>query len=289
MVGQYVMTQHNCQGRAVAEDSVGLAAYTMDSHNIQRYVDGEGHVRNEGDVQVGGFVPYAISYGSLVPKEAECQNLFVPVCLSATHISYGSIRMEPVFMVLGQSSATAAVLAIDGNTSVQDVDYAKLKERLLADKQVLEWTGPRPTPSLDPKKLPGIVLDDDQAAKKGDWTKSSSIGGYVGTQYLHDDNKTKGGLEAVYKFTLEKPGLYEVRIAYTPNANRATNVPVTIVHAKGQSTVSVNQKNPPAIDKALHPLGRFTFEKEAIVTIGNAGTDGYVIADAVQLVMPEIK
>ncbi|HEX5102308.1 MAG TPA: FAD-dependent oxidoreductase, partial [Pirellulaceae bacterium] len=94
MVGGYVMTQHNCQGRVTAEDSVGLAAYTVDSHNIQRYVDANGHVRNEGDVQVGGFPPYPISYRSLVPKEAECTNLFVPVCLSATHISYGSIRME---------------------------------------------------------------------------------------------------------------------------------------------------------------------------------------------------
>ena len=104
LVSNYVMTQHNCQGRAVADDAVGLAAYTMDSHNVQRYVDSQGQVRNEGDVQVGGFSPYAISYRSIVPKESECQNLFVPVCLAATHIAYGSIRMEPVFMVLGQSS-----------------------------------------------------------------------------------------------------------------------------------------------------------------------------------------
>src|ERR1044072_2642846 len=112
MVSDYVMTQHNCQGRAVAEDSIGLAAYTMDSHNVQRYVDEKGQVRNEGDVQVGGFSPYAISYRSIVPRERECENLFVPICLAATHIAYGSIRMEPVFMVLGQSSATAAILAI---------------------------------------------------------------------------------------------------------------------------------------------------------------------------------
>jgi hypothetical protein len=175
MVGSYVMTQHNCQGRVTAEDSVGLAAYTMDSHNIQRYVDAEGHVRNEGDVQVGGFPPYSISYSSLVPKESECTNLFVPVCLSATHISYGSIRMEPVFMVLGQSSATAAALAIDAEVDVQKVDYAKLRERLLADKQVLDWTGPRPTPPIDPRKLPGIVHDDEQAEKRGEWSKSNSI------------------------------------------------------------------------------------------------------------------
>ena len=139
MIGAYVMTQHNCQGGTTAADPVGLAAYTMDSHNVQRYVK-DGKAINEGDVQVGGFPPYPISYRALVPPETECENLLVPVCLSATHIAYGSIRMEPVFMVLGQSAATAAALAIDGQSSVQRVDFARLKERLLADKQVLAWT-----------------------------------------------------------------------------------------------------------------------------------------------------
>jgi len=138
MVGEQVMTQHHCQGRERVDDSIGLAAYTMDSHNTQRYVNAEGFVRNEGDVQVGGFPPYAISYRAIVPKRNECQNLLVPVCLSASHIAYGSIRMEPVFMVLGQSAATAAVIAIDDQVPVQSVDYAKLEKRLLADHQVLE-------------------------------------------------------------------------------------------------------------------------------------------------------
>ena len=111
----------------------------MDSHNVQRYVDAEGHARNEGDVQVGGFPPYPISYRSIVPKAAECTNLLVPVCLSASHIAYGSIRMEPVFMVLGQSAATAAVQAIEKDCDVQAVDYAGLRERLLKDKQILAW------------------------------------------------------------------------------------------------------------------------------------------------------
>jgi hypothetical protein len=139
LVGGYVMIEQNCRGKRTAEDSVGLAAYTMDSHNVQRYVTKDGDVRNEGDVQVGGFPPYPIAYRSIVPKEEQCTNLLVPVCLSASHISYGSIRMEPVFMVLGQSAATAAVLAIDGQVAVQKVDYAKLRERLLQDKQVLDW------------------------------------------------------------------------------------------------------------------------------------------------------
>lgn len=138
MIGAYVMTQLSCQGKTKIDNSIGMGAYTMDSHHVQRYVNNDGHVRNEGDVEVGGFGPYPIAYGSIVPKRGECANLLVPVCLSATHMAYGSIRMEPVFMVLGQSAATAAAQAIDANVAVQDVDYAKLRERLLADEQVLQ-------------------------------------------------------------------------------------------------------------------------------------------------------
>lgn len=142
MQSGYVMTEHNCRGTIVAPDSAGLGAYGMDSHHTQRYVDGEGHARNEGDVQVGGFSPYPISFRSIVPKDGQCTNLLVPVCLSASHIAYGSIRMEPVFMVLGQSAATAAVQAIDQGVEIQKLDYPLLRRRLLADRQVLDWVRP---------------------------------------------------------------------------------------------------------------------------------------------------
>jgi len=141
MVSDYVMTQHHCQGREKADDPVGLAAYTMDSHHVQRHLDAQGHVRNEGDVEVGGFSPYPISYRSIVPKADECANLLVPVCLSASHIAYGSIRMEPVFMVLGQSAATAAAYALDEDVPVQRINRARFYRRLLVDRQVLEWKG----------------------------------------------------------------------------------------------------------------------------------------------------
>ncbi len=143
MVSGYVMTQHNCQGDEVADDPVGLAAYTMDSHNVQRYVTADGLLRNEGDVQVGGFEPYPISYRSIVPQKTECTNLLAPVCLSASHIAFGSIRMEPVFMVLGQSAATAACIALDKGVAVQDIDYGELRGKLLADGQYLDWDAKR--------------------------------------------------------------------------------------------------------------------------------------------------
>jgi len=137
MVSDYVMTQRHCEGLETANDAVGLAAYGMDSHHVQRYVTAEGFVRNEGNIQADVIAPYPISYRSLVPRESECKNLLVPICVSATHIAFGSIRMEPVFMVLGQSAAIAAVLSIEKNIPVQRLDYDILKENLLKFNQVL--------------------------------------------------------------------------------------------------------------------------------------------------------
>jgi hypothetical protein len=138
MISDYVMTENNCRYSLAVPDSVGLAAYTMDSHNCRRIVR-NGRVENEGDVQTGGFPPYPVSYRSLTPKAGECGNLLVPVCLSASHIAYGSIRMEPVFMVLGQSSAMAAGLAIEEGVAVQKINYTELRQRLLASGQILDW------------------------------------------------------------------------------------------------------------------------------------------------------
>jgi hypothetical protein len=144
MFGTYIMTEQNCRGAHTAEDSIGLAAYGMDSHNCQRYVTADGHVQNEGDVQIPVPAPYPISYLAITPRAEDCDNLLVPVCLSATHIAYGSIRMEPVFMILGQSAATAAALAIDEGVAVQKLEYRRLRERLLDDGQVLAWAAKRP-------------------------------------------------------------------------------------------------------------------------------------------------
>lgn len=142
MVSDYVMTQHNCQGKEVPEDSIGLASYNMDSHHCQMGVV-DGAVRNEGNVEIG-VRPYPIAYRSITPKRSECTNLLVPVALSSTHIAFGSIRMEPVFMILAQSAATASCHAIDAGVDVQAVDYDKLRARLLADKQVLDPSKAKP-------------------------------------------------------------------------------------------------------------------------------------------------
>lgn len=139
MVSDFVMTQRHCESIDEAADPIGLAAYGMDSHPIQRYIDVNGYVQNEGNVECPVASPYPISYRSIVPRKSECSNLLVPVCLSSTHIAFGSIRMEPVFMVLGQSAATAASMAIDMKVDIQDIPYEKLREILVKDNQFLEW------------------------------------------------------------------------------------------------------------------------------------------------------
>ena len=141
MIGSFVMTEHELLKQRPTPDSVGMGSYTIDSHNVQRYITHEGYVQNEGDIGVSTKGPYEIAYGTLVPKKGQGENLLVPVCVSTSHIAFGSIRMEPVFMILGQSAATAAVLAIEGNTTVQELPYRRLRERLLKDGQILEYGG----------------------------------------------------------------------------------------------------------------------------------------------------
>lgn len=283
MVSDYVMTQADCQWDRKADDAVGLAAYNMDSHNCQRYVTADGVVRNEGDVQVG-VKPYPISYRSIRPRQEECGNLLVPVCLAASHIAYGSIRMEPVFMVLGQSAATAAALAIDGGVSVQEVAYAALRERLLADGQALAWAGS----GKDPASLDGIVIDNTAATTTGSWNSSSSISGFVLYDYLHDDNEGKGTKTVAFSARLPTAGTYEIRLWATASGNRATNVPVTVQLPSGTQRIMVNQQNGPA-ETGFVSLGMFACPAAAPITvsISTVDTDGFVVADAVQFIPVE--
>jgi len=138
MVGDFVMTENEVLGRSPVPQSVGMGSYTMDSHNVQRYIKPDGFVQNEGDIGVHPENPYQIDLRSLLPSRSECSNLLVPVCLSCSHIAFGSIRMEPVFMILGQSAATLAVMAIEESQEIHDIPYERLRLQLLDDGQVLQ-------------------------------------------------------------------------------------------------------------------------------------------------------
>jgi hypothetical protein len=278
MIGSYVMTEHDCLDRTETPESVGMGSYTLDSHNVQRYVTPDGRVQNEGDIGVKTPRPYRVSYGSIVPKKSQCVNLLAPVCVSSSHIAFGSIRMEPVFMILGQSAATAACLSIDDGIAVQNLSYETLKQRLLADGQVLEMADPYDVSS---KKLAGIVIDDQAAKLAGRWKSSSANRKFVDRGYQHNDNRLAGEKSATFETKLPA-GTYEVRISYPPNNNRASNVPVTVVHSGGRKTTQINQREKPPIDGLFQSLGTFEFSGTGTVIVETKDTNGYVIIDAVQ-------
>jgi hypothetical protein len=186
--------------------------------------------------------------------------------------------MEPVFMILAQSASTAAVMAIDSKIAVQDVPYEALKKKLLEDGQVLVNESAAPKPA-------GLVTDSAHAVLKGEWTSSTAQTPHLGSAYLHDGNADKGKRSARFEVAIPKPGKYDVRIAYTANPNRATNVPILVVHAGGLKVVKLNQQLAPTFDKLFASVGVFEFTGSvAAIEISNAGTDGYVIVDGVQLV-----
>lgn len=272
MVSDYVMTTKNCAGTVIAPDSVGMAGYTMDSHHTQRF-NSSGAVKNEGGV--GGNVPgpYPISYRSLIPKAGQCENLLVPWCLSASHMAFGSARMEPVFMTLGQSAATAAALAINDGVSVQQLPYEKLAAVLRADGEVLT----KGTSSS------GIIVDSEDptgVAVTGDWTASTSTAGFNGTSYLHDGNEGRGQKSVRFTPVIPTTGKYRVSLRWGSNANRATNVPITITHGSGVANTTVNQQQN---GSTWFDLGIYTFNAGTTgsLLLSNTGANGYVIADAV--------
>ncbi|WP_439554927.1 FAD-dependent oxidoreductase [Dyadobacter sp.] len=280
MVGNYVMTQANCEGKKVVTDGVGMAAYTMDSHNIQRLVV-NGMVKNEGNVEVGGFGPYPVSYQAIVPRPAECTNLFVPVCLSATHIAYGSIRMEPVFMVLAQSAAAAAVMAIDGKVPVQKVDVAKLQKQLAANPLV---TG----------KIQHVVVDneDRQHVKvEGKWNTGSK-GGY-GPSFFASDTITKSTQTVRFTPLIPKAGKYAAYIYLPKLPGLSSIIPLTVSDGKNQKNVSIKTADVQVVGQTSGEwvfLGDFDLAagSKAFVEMSNKGADGLVLADAV-LMVPAVK
>ena len=290
MIGAFVMTQEDILDKRAKDDSVGLGSYNTDSHHVQRIATKDGAVINEGDFQVG-VQAYAVPYRSLTPKAAECENLLVTVCMSASHIAYCTVRMEPVYMILGHASGVAASMAIDAKASVQQVSTEKLSAKLKEQKTVLSPTevpssGAAGGQRIDAAKLGGIVIDDAQATKVGEWKQSASTGKFVGEGYLHDNDENKGKMSVRFAPKLPAAGKYEVHLHYTVSTNRATNVPVKVVGSEGEKTIVVNQRKAPGADGSIK-LGVFGFDAgdKGYVEIGTEKTDGHVIADAVRFVM----
>lgn len=277
MIGEYVMTEHHCRGDSIAPGAIGMAAYNMDSHNCQRVVvheDGKALVRNEGDVQVGGFPPYPIAYHALTPKREECTNLLVPVCLSASHIAYGSIRMEPVFMVLAQSAAMAASMAIDQQSSVQEIDIQKLQKRLAED------------PFLDGTP-PDLLADNEDVGRvnlTGDWEEHNLRGRYK--KYALITNNEVEGASATFLLPVERSGRYKAAY-YIPQPMKAAPWAdsIHIQTTYGQETVRETYSLSGRAREWLElPYREFKAGDTVKITVQTDGKPGWIPADAVLLV-----
>jgi hypothetical protein len=293
MVSDFVMTESHLRGLKETPRPIGMGSYNMDSHNVQRYVvqdeNGSAYVLNEGDIQVNPGGPYQISYNCIIPKREECTNLLVPVCVSSSHIAFGSIRMEPVFMILAQSAATAGVIAIEEGMAVQDVPYTKLKAKLVADGQVLDLEKPNRLAmgqGVDPTKFSGLVIDGEQLNFEGDWVKSTSLRPFVGSSYFHDGNGGKGMRSACFPFQAPKDGLHEILVSYVASINRAGTVRYEMKDEKGLNKVVVDQRKKAGTDNLWHSLGSFVFikGKNYDLKVYNEDTEGYVIVDAAHII-----
>ena len=283
MMGDYVMTQHNCQGREVIKDGIGLAAYTMDSHNCQRIVV-NGMVKNEGNVEIGGFGPYPISYRAIIPKKEECTNLYVPVCLSASHIAYGSIRMEPVFMVLAQSAAIAACMAIDQKQTVHEVDIKKLQAHLTKD------------PLMD-GTIPDILVDNDDMSAvviDGKWKRLTSemelgyIGNYGPSLLMADTGNVREN-NVIFMPLVPVAGNYRIYSYFVKTAKSSGKTNIRVNDGRTTKAIIINKADI-AIEGQTSGewvyLGNFLLSKgqNSSVIITDKGADGTIVADAILLV-----
>ena len=274
MTGAYIMTQDNCQGKVVVADGVGQGAYNMDSHNAERIVV-NGMVKNEGDVQLRGINPYPIAYRSITPKRDQCSNLLVPVCLSATHMAYGSIRMEPVFMVLGQASAYAACQAIDRRAAVQEIDTRRL-QGMLKDNPLADGSSPE------------ILVDNDDVtgiSLKGGWTRRT-VGGY-GPSFLEDS--ASSGAEIRFVPVIRQEGNYAVYYYYPIVAHAASVLNVELSDGKKIIKKNITRSEVKVIGQTSGEwvsLGTLRLQPghKAFIRVSDEGADGAIVADAVLLV-----
>ncbi len=301
MRGAYIYAEADVLKDHEKPDAIGMSCFPIDSHDCQRVAREDGTVINEGTifpVRMAGRphgYPSQVPYRAITPKVDECSNLLVPVALSATHVGYSSIRVEPTWMVIGHSAGIAAALAAKQNIAVQQLDYPTLKDHLLAQKQAIDLPPlpvlpPPPPMSIDPAKLPGIVLDDEKAQLTGVWDRSSNFRPHVGTGYLHDGKRGDGQSIATFRFTAPTTGSYDLRIAYSAHPTRAQKVPIKIISAGQETALTFDETQPLPAGEAFRSIGTVTLSSdgETTLTLSNEGTDGFVILDAIQLI-PQVK
>jgi hypothetical protein len=300
MDGRYTLTQKDITDDQKKDDAIAVSSFPIDSHDCRRIALPDG-VINEGTimpVRIPGRrhgYAYHVPYRAITPSASECTNLLVPVALSATHVAYSSVRVEPTWMTIGQSAGIAAALAAKAGVSVQALDYAQLRARLLAQHQVLDLPVLAPLPakiarssgpvSLDAKSLPGLILDDAQAELSGDWERSTNFKPHVGTGYLHDEQRSDGKSRAVFRFKAPADGEFELRMAYSAHPTRTTRLPVTLTNGPQAQTFAVDQTIALPLGDAFRTIGTFRLRRDGdyVLEVTNKDTGGFAIVDAFQL------
>ncbi len=303
MKGQYVISQKDILETPQKDDPIAISSFPIDSHDCQRIALKSGGVINEGTIfpvrranPKQGYA-YHVPYRSILPKPEQCNNLLVPVALSCTHVGISSLRIEGAWMVIGQGAGVAAALAADQSVPVQELPYAKLRERLLAQGQVLELPdvseSASPSGSITKASLPGTVLDDAQAELSGTWSRSTNFKPYVEAGYIYCGDKESnlkgdGKTTATFRFQAPKPGRYQLMMAYSAHETRAKNVPVTVHSGDFQMSLTVDQTKSLPSGEHFRPVATVNLQAnvETVIQITNADTTGFVILDALQL-LPE--
>ncbi len=301
MKGMYVLSQKDIIQAPEKDDPIAISSFPIDSHDCQRVALKDGGVINEGTiipVRVPGSklgYAYHVPYRSVLPQPAQCTNLLAPIALSCTHVAISSLRIEGAWMAIGQGAGVAAALAAKQNVAVQELPYPILRERLLAQGQVLKLPDAAQKAAANEagfipvKSLPGIVLDDTDAELAGAWTRSANFKPCIGSGYVvsgEKDARGDGKASATFRLKVPKSGEYKVLIAYSAHETRAKNVPVTIVSGTRETKLTVDQTRPLPAGGHFQPIGTAVLaaEVETTIQIKNTDTTGFVILDAVQLV-----
>jgi len=280
MVSDYVLQQQDAQSLRAATDSISLASYTLDCHPAARLAV-NGVTVTEGGIGTSVPYPYPVSYRSIVPKVGECKNLFCTFALSASHVGFASVRMEPVFMMTSHSAGVAAAFAIDDNVAVQAVNYQKLTAQLLADGQILKWGSVQ---SVDTNGIIMTVSTTPGVTAVGSWATGANSGGWPlpNGAYWNDSNTGKGTKCVRFNPTITTNGYYDVYVWWVYDPNRANNTPIRIASATATNYVTVNQQINCTNWVKVASSNYFNIGNSSSVTISNLGTTGYVIANAVR-------
>lgn len=300
MIGMHVISQNDILEKPIKDDPIAISSFPVDSHDVQRVALKDGGVINEGTIfpvrnqKLKQGYAYHVPYRSVLPKPEQCDNLLVPVALSCTHVGISSLRIEGAWMVIGQGAGVAAALAAKEDVAVQNLEYVRLRERLLAQKQVLELPEVSDVPpsdgSIPAKSLPGIVLDDSQARLTGNWSRSTNFKPHIENGYLFSGErgstaKGDGKATATFRFQMPNSGRYQLFMAYSAHETRAKNVPVSVSSGSQRKTFVVDQTISLPKDKHFRSIGTVDLaaDTETLIQITNSNTVGFVILDALQL------